>query len=484
MDLISDASHGYPQGGVAVPPELAILRVMREWNSEAVLALAPDAASAAAGRGLASARKWSGIGRSVDGGRAIWGLCQGSGKDPYRTCIDLAEPAFKCSCPSRKFPCKHGLGLMLLFAADAASFSAGAEPDWAEAWLVSRTEKAEKKVEKAKAAADKPVDVEQQAKRAAQRASRVMDGVSGCRVWIEDVVRRGLASARTQAGEWEKVAARMVDAQATGLASMLRRTAEVMSSGEGWAERTLDHLGRIHLLLTAAEKLDSLPPDLAAEVRTELGWSQSREEILASAGTSDTWMVVGQVTDEEERLRARRTWLVGRASGARALVLDYAAGTQAMDASLHAGATFRGELAWYAGRLRLRALVKSRESAAGESGDMGDVGAAADATIAAGLERYAHALASNPWLRRWPLVLTETRAAQSGGAWVLRDRTGATLPLAPAFADSLAMWRLVSACAAGPRTITAEWDGRRALPLNALDGAYVDLASRQLGGAA
>ncbi len=44
------------------------------------------------------------------------GLCQGSGRQPYQARVDLAEPAFKCSCPSRKFPCKHGLALLLLFA--------------------------------------------------------------------------------------------------------------------------------------------------------------------------------------------------------------------------------------------------------------------------------------------------------------------------------------------------------------------------------
>ena len=33
---------------------------------------------------------------------------------PYRTVADLAGPASKCTCPSRKFPCKHALGLMLV----------------------------------------------------------------------------------------------------------------------------------------------------------------------------------------------------------------------------------------------------------------------------------------------------------------------------------------------------------------------------------
>ncbi|MGH3171654.1 MAG: SWIM zinc finger family protein, partial [Trebonia sp.] len=68
--------------------------------------LAPDGSSARAARGLAKAAPWTGTGATDD---AVWGLCQGSGANPYQTVVDLTGPAYKCSCPSRKFPCKHGL---------------------------------------------------------------------------------------------------------------------------------------------------------------------------------------------------------------------------------------------------------------------------------------------------------------------------------------------------------------------------------------
>src|SRR5690242_3082205 len=104
---------------------------MPVWTTDQVISLAPDAASASAGQALAAEKKWLSIGRSE---RAIWGLCQGSGKDPYQARVDLAEPAFKCSCPSRKFPCKHGLGLLLLFAKNQGSFKEQAEPGWVVDW--------------------------------------------------------------------------------------------------------------------------------------------------------------------------------------------------------------------------------------------------------------------------------------------------------------------------------------------------------------
>ena len=90
-----------------------------DYSGEQIIALAPDAASAKAGRSLATASKWQNVGQDE---RALWGECQGSGAKPYQTVIDLNEPAFKCSCPSRKFPCKHALGLFLHLASKLAAF--------------------------------------------------------------------------------------------------------------------------------------------------------------------------------------------------------------------------------------------------------------------------------------------------------------------------------------------------------------------------
>src|SRR6187397_2422956 len=105
------------------------------YSPEQIIALAPDAASAKAGRSLATVSKWKNVGQDE---RALWGECQGSGAKPYQTVIDLNEPAFKCSCPSRKFPCKHALGLFLIYVGDNASIPTAEPPDWMTEWLKSR----------------------------------------------------------------------------------------------------------------------------------------------------------------------------------------------------------------------------------------------------------------------------------------------------------------------------------------------------------
>ncbi|QTR06202.1 SWIM zinc finger family protein, partial [Saccharothrix algeriensis] len=63
-----------------------------------------------------SAARWGGSAGGGGAGRragARGGLGAGRGRTPYRVCVDLADRATKCSCPSRKFPCKHALALQL-----------------------------------------------------------------------------------------------------------------------------------------------------------------------------------------------------------------------------------------------------------------------------------------------------------------------------------------------------------------------------------
>jgi uncharacterized Zn finger protein len=86
---------------------------MNYLTDEQVVQLAPDASSLKAGRDLSQERKWLNFQSNE---RVLWGELQGSGKNPYQTQVDLNNTAFKCSCPSRKFPCKHGLGLLFLVA--------------------------------------------------------------------------------------------------------------------------------------------------------------------------------------------------------------------------------------------------------------------------------------------------------------------------------------------------------------------------------
>ena len=97
------------------------------WTVDDVLKLAPDATSAGAARRLSRSAVWSQAGSS---GSLLWGKCQGSAREPYQVTIDLNEPSFRCTCPSRKLPCKHSLGLLLLFAEHPEMVERAVPPGW------------------------------------------------------------------------------------------------------------------------------------------------------------------------------------------------------------------------------------------------------------------------------------------------------------------------------------------------------------------
>ena len=90
---------------------------------KAVEQLAADQASLKAAAGLAKPASWSGVGASPDGA-LVWGECAGSGANPYRVMGDLRDMGNKCTCPSRKFPCKHVLALFWLKAEAVVPFPA------------------------------------------------------------------------------------------------------------------------------------------------------------------------------------------------------------------------------------------------------------------------------------------------------------------------------------------------------------------------
>src|ERR1043166_3611411 len=72
--------------------------------------MAPGQESLKAAQKLLPAKPWRLSAQDPSGG-LIWGECQGSGSTPYRLLLAVDDFGFRCSCPSRKLPCKHVLAL-------------------------------------------------------------------------------------------------------------------------------------------------------------------------------------------------------------------------------------------------------------------------------------------------------------------------------------------------------------------------------------
>jgi SWIM zinc finger len=420
------------------------------WSAEQVLALAPDASSQKAARGLATTKPWQATGRSADG-QTLWGLCAGSGKQPYQAGVDLSAPAYRCSCPSRKFPCKHALGLMLLWA--AGSVPESEPPDWVVEWTAGR---AERQAKAATRVAAPPSEKTQK-----QRASRVDGGLDELDRWLADQVRQGLAGAGALGyAHWERMAARLVDAQAGTVAGVVHRLPAVA----GDPQRLLAELALLRLLVCGYRRLPELPDALAATVRTRIGFPVSTDEVLATPPVRDEWLVTGSRTEQDERLTTRRVWLRGRSTGRPALVLHFAAPGQTLPADTPLGTGLDADLHYYPGSQPLRALIGARHAAPASAwAGCGD-------TVAEVLDGYAEALAGDPWLERWPVLLSAVTPVALGSGWGLLDAKGDALPLA---ASAVPPWRLVAVAGGEPVTVAAEWSVAGLSPLTVWDGERV-----------
>ncbi|MGC5010306.1 SWIM zinc finger family protein [Streptosporangium sp. DT93] len=502
--------------------------MIERWNRDQVLALAPDAPSQKAAHGVSSPAKWSATGVSAD---ALWGECKGSGSKPYRACVDLSEPAYKCTCPSRKFPCKHALGLLLLWSADAVP-AVGEPADWVGEWLEGRRGRAAKAAETgaaraARAAEPGPAD----GRRAEQREQRVATGLADLERWLADQIKQGIAGSGRD--HWDALTKRLVDAQAPGVAGSLSRLGKLLDIDD-WPARLLGEYALLHLLCVAHRRLsassaspgspgspgspadgagdvgadagDAVPDGLLQRVRDRVGFSMTKEEVIARGVVRDRWDVLGRRDEEHDRLTARRVWLRGRETGRAALVLSFAPAGQALDASLVTGTVVDADLAFYPGSAPLRAVVAARHetirpgagsdparsrpggsdaagsgpggSDAAGSGVAGletagraparreDVGAGPPpgTTVEAALDEIAEALAGDPWLDSWPVLLEGVVPAGSG----LRSLAGPSggLPLHP-YAGT--PWRLAAVSGGHPVTVAAEWTPGGLRPLTTWD---------------
>ncbi|MFC9386007.1 SWIM zinc finger family protein [Streptomyces venezuelae] len=427
-------------------------------TADQVLALAPDEASRRAGSRLGTAGPWSGTGR---GDGAVWGLCKGSGATPYRTVVDTTGPAYLCGCPSRKFPCKHALGLLLLQASDETAIEDSAAPDWAERWLAARRGRAAGAARAAEGdAGGGPADPEAARRRAERRAARITSGAEELERRLADLLRGGLAAAEQPGyGLWEETAARMVDAQAPGLAGRVRELGAIPGSGPGWPVRLLEECALTHLLDRAWLTTDRLPAPFATTVRTRVGLPAP----VTGLPVRDHWLVLAQYDAADTRLTTRRVWLHGTMSGRTALLLSFGAGGRAPRLALPVGAVLDGELTPHAGSGQLRAepgeqFVPVAGPTAPPPG--GPVGAALDA--------YGRALGEDPWLESWPVTLSGVVPARAEYGWQLADADGReALPLTPAAQSRPGLWRLVALSGGGPVTVFGECGHRGFSPLAA-----------------
>ena len=418
--------------------------------------------------------RWVSLGRSE---RAAWGRCQGSAATPYETVVAADRPSTtSCSCPSRHRPCKHAAGLADL-AADG-QIAITDEPDWV-APIVGRRPFTQASPDDSASTgpSERLVDPEAAARRAEARRVKVAAGLAELQLWLGDQVRTGLAGLpRAGYGHFDAIAARMVDAQAPGVAATLRALPADLVTAD-WPGRALHALGGLHLLARAHQQLDDLPEELAATVRSRVGYPVSKETVRGRPAVPDRWWAIAAIDTVEYQLTTRRVWLRGLDTGRWAMWLTVAPPGRDLDLSIRPGRTYACAAQFYPGSAQYRALIEpplpdpdlppASEVTPDEVASTRQWGGDDLATIGSQL---ADLLAADPWATRLPVVLAGVPVPPppGGGPWQLRDAGGRSVPLVEGEGDP---WPLVAQSGGEPLQVMGEYDGRRLLPLAVLPDA-------------
>ena len=452
------------------------------WTVEQVAAVAPSPRSVAAAEPLAVAARWSAVGADE---RSLWGRCRGSGAEPYDTMVDHVGVAWRCTCPSRKLPCKHALALLLLWS--RGGVPSGVAPEHVASWIAGRDRRSgaepgapaaggergtdgESRDDDVDVGGDEPAppDRDDLDRARDERVAKMLEGLRELDRWLEDRLRTGLADpALARYATWDQLAARLVDARAGALANRVRRLAGLVGAGPDWHGDVLAELGFLHLIAQAGQRVPDLPGGLADAVATASGWQVRQADVSAGVPDTDEWLVAGRSDTREDRIEVRRWWLRGRRSGRWAMLLSFAAYQQSLDDSWSLGTVVHADLHRYPGG-SLRAISGLRHA---DPLPFADVPAL---TIAQACDAIGAAVAAEPWSERYPAIV---RAAPTfaDGRWVLSDASG-TLPL---IGSARALATLAAASAGASVALTIEWTPHGVQPLAVhCDDRTIDVGPR------
>ncbi len=375
----------------------------------------------------------------------------------YNIAIDIDKNRLHCTCSFQPQPCLHAVALHHFFlqSADTDFPTAEVLPDWVQELLAGNSGRLP-----TKALVSHSISRQQ---RRYERLERATDGFADLEGWLFDVIRRGVATTVSEDQGWTTgIATRAADASLTGLSRTLRLTGNIAPNRPDWAEKTLAVLAESYLAVRAFRKRETLPENQVAELQQWLGISTKKEEVLAKGEQlTDAWAVVGQVEEvTEDKLKVRRTWLLGQTSRRYALLVDYAFGGAPFAPGWLAGTIQRGTIAWYPSSWPLRALAFDDFQ---HLSKITRLEAYDDFQTFA--TDYAKAVGAQPWLSIFPAIFAEAAIFFKNEILFAVDVAGKMLPLHAAEHD---IWRLLALSGGHPISVFGEWNGTTLRPLTVI----------------
>jgi len=437
-------------------------------TTEQIESVAPDQASLNAASKLLKRAKWPMLEQNPEG-TLLWGQCQGSGSTPYSMAVATHDLGAKCSCPSRKFPCKHSIALMWWFADNASEFTTGETPEWVAQWVSRRRGSTAKdaaegdtktKVSLSDAAADankpaKQLSAEEEQKKAERSAKQqqrnrekreqsILQGLDELDLWIADQIEEGFAGFETRAHKQSQtLIKRLVDAKAPGIALRVESAMSEYFAAD-LADRNdllIETFGMLHLLANAYRQQQDLPSALQADVRQTVGWNIERDSLLKDSDATRVrgeWMVTGTREETQtDRMIRQETWLMQIDSDEHpvAVLIDFVpVASGAGRTSLYrSGQTMNATVVYYPSSTPLRALLI--DPTLDTTSAPGEVPVTPD-TMTDALCAFYEKRATNPWLAKWPISVGNTTIQRSSDERLWATDADASIAIAINAADA------------------------------------------------
>lgn len=437
-------------------------------NLEDISKLAPDDATNNRAKSLMHSSKWRGVGRNDF---VIWGESIASVSEPYLVSVILDRAVFSCTCQDKLNPCKHILGLMYLYISKE-DFDINNPPKWVSDWIEKnklldsnsvKSESSKSKNSETKNADEKKVH---------EKRALMLRGMEELELWLLDLTNQGLSNFRINDPKWwEQSAAKFKDAKLSRISNRIREIGEIVHSKTDWILEVTNRIGELWLLLKAFYKIDSFEKDFQEEILNNLGRIIKKSELIETGKSQfDKWLVLSiKEEDALDNLLERRVWILGLHSKKLLLVHDFSfVANLDFEENYKVSEIFEAKVYYYPAAYIQRVMLTEKNTL--EPGL--NINTDAYSTFDQMLKEYSNALVLNPWLRFFPVVISECRIFMDEKEhFYLIDQQNEMITLNKNSSRSL--WVLLSISGGKTITVTGEWDSSNLEILSYLDNGEI-----------
>jgi hypothetical protein len=271
-------------------------------------------------------------------------------------------------------------------------------------------------------------------KRGQERFLKVEAGAAEMEIWLKDLLRGGILSLpEREASFFDKIRARMVDAQATGLGNLVRNLRDLnYVVGKAWQSEALEIISKIYLLLEGLKRFDSLDSLSQNDLKTLLGWNVNQKEILENQSLSvekDNWLLFSRTTELIEDITVQRNWLYGCKNGKFALILNFSFRNFPIETKLVPATISEIELVYVPSALPTRALVKEQ----GEPQEEFEFNFLPLPDFDTMQTAFAEKISVFPWADEIPFLIAQLTPVIYDNQYFLKDNNNKILPLVNTF---------------------------------------------------